>query len=271
MAISAANLKLSVVLAEFGAPPSTPLADMLRGGAYVPENTINGESIPEALPISLSDFVGTARPPSLAYHSKSASEGSLTVTPYDTLNIRADYSHSPGSGVSFASFAGVATFNFQVQAATTPRLRLALQAGHFSPGPGIFLPFSDTDSPTPLPSGTDEFGAHSAQVLFRSQVPADGAIAEVISTIVGAPANVVDRVAQAVVLTDGAVVGTIVSVQIFYQHNLSEVSFSAYSHNAASKVTFALSFMFVDGGGALVAEQEFMIDFYPAGLLETAP
>ena len=71
-------ITLSAICAEFGAPPNTPLASFLRGGAWVP-NTPTNAGVPAALPITMLDLLGAAATVSpvvnLDYHFLSAVRG----------------------------------------------------------------------------------------------------------------------------------------------------------------------------------------------------
>jgi hypothetical protein len=61
-------LGLQQVCTEFGAPTTTPLLSLLRGGAYVPSN-VPGGSIPSAPPIGILSFVGSRHVAKLAVDS----------------------------------------------------------------------------------------------------------------------------------------------------------------------------------------------------------
>lgn len=72
-------LGLQQVCTEFGAPTTTPLLSLLKGGAYVPAN-VPGGSIPSAPPISILNFVGSRHTARFAVDSSSVSAGGLTIT-----------------------------------------------------------------------------------------------------------------------------------------------------------------------------------------------
>jgi hypothetical protein len=61
-------LGLQQICTEFGAPTTTPLLSMLKGGAYVPSN-VPGGSIPSAPPIGILQFVGSRHVAKLAVDS----------------------------------------------------------------------------------------------------------------------------------------------------------------------------------------------------------
>jgi hypothetical protein len=54
---SSAPITLLQIYTEFGAPVNTPLTQMVRGGAYVPNSAANA-GVPLAPPIDLLDFLG---------------------------------------------------------------------------------------------------------------------------------------------------------------------------------------------------------------------
>lgn len=84
------NLSMSAILAEFGAPPGTPLTAFLRGGAWVPNTPIN-VGVPTSLPISIRNLLGasaTPAPPPINFTSASLF-GSKFVPP--TATAEASY------------------------------------------------------------------------------------------------------------------------------------------------------------------------------------
>lgn len=65
-------LGLQQICTEFGAPTTTPLLSLLKGGAYVPAN-VPGGTVPAAPPIGILNFVGSRHVAKLAVDSSSIS------------------------------------------------------------------------------------------------------------------------------------------------------------------------------------------------------
>lgn len=73
MTIPLKEPRMTDVRAEFGGFPATPLSAYLRGGAFVPVQTV--AAIPTALPINLLAFAGAKMPPSVSYTGITPSNG----------------------------------------------------------------------------------------------------------------------------------------------------------------------------------------------------
>jgi hypothetical protein len=53
------SLRISQIYTEFGAPNRTPITDLVRGGAYIPQGGGVNSGIPTVPPIAISDFYGS--------------------------------------------------------------------------------------------------------------------------------------------------------------------------------------------------------------------
>lgn len=111
-------LKLSTVLAEFGAPTNAPLTAMVKGGAYVSASTPGG-TIPAAPPISIGQFVGSRRIATLTlfssnvtgnYSINSITPGANLVTINVALTAVVNNLHSPTSASGTLSLVGLINF-----------------------------------------------------------------------------------------------------------------------------------------------------------------
>jgi hypothetical protein len=73
------TLTLQQIYAEFGAPAGTRLTQLVRGGAYVPNNATNA-GVPTAPPITLRDFLGASNVPPVVINNH-------TITGYQTDEV----------------------------------------------------------------------------------------------------------------------------------------------------------------------------------------
>src|SRR5690349_19903230 len=140
-----APIKLSDIIAAFAAPDGTGFASMLKGGLYVPETTV--ADIPEELPISMSDFLGSVAPASAHITGIAASSGSVSNVAIDSLTASVTLSHATQTGSTSVTKAAAMTVSFMVDRATTPKLRLAVRATNPSTG-GFRCPVASFAAPT---------------------------------------------------------------------------------------------------------------------------
>ncbi len=78
---SSGPISMSQICAEFGAPSTTPLSGLYRGGAYVPNIAANA-TIPTSGAISLSNFYGTTAttPPAVTLTGATISDSDVLGT-----------------------------------------------------------------------------------------------------------------------------------------------------------------------------------------------
>lgn len=103
--ISFADIK-----AEFGGLQLTPLSAYVRGGAYVPIQTLG--SIPTAPPIGIVDFAGATYPAELAFDTVQSSDGYLFAPPIvapdlSTIDIAASRTRTINGGTSWTDITGI--------------------------------------------------------------------------------------------------------------------------------------------------------------------
>lgn len=262
-------ISLAQVLAEFAAPATTPLGDMLKGGAYVPMEVVGG-TIPEALPISLGNFLGARAPTLITFTGASANAGSLTVTPVGDTDATLSHVHTTSVGSGAQTSNVLVTCNFSVMAPATPKVVLSARAENYNSGLGYFQCY-DIVSPSPELPDTNGVAAVSRGV--EQVTTGNDSVANWRAFVASIPSTpeITNRVTNGIVLTDTAVSGTVLSFALTLFHSLGAVAFSNRSHNATGRVRFRLSFLFVDGSNNIVSEVPFTLDTYTAGLLTVTP
>lgn len=252
-------ITMQQVLTEFAAPQATPLSAMLKGGYYVPSN-VSGGTIPVALPLDLSDFLGAVRPASVTIDSVTAVAGSVSST-ISGLTTAVSLTHaSVGPRDTTATANATARVNFKLVRATTPKVRLAPQAGNAVVS-GIFRrlygsasrPTFDNGVPAETETGplvTDTAGAK--QGSWTVQPLGLGA---------GVGLSEPQRIADALVLSNAAVDGSIVSADFRVTHTIHAYIGEAqnfndvFTHNAAGgRAAFQMALLFLDNDDNLVQE-----------------
>lgn len=187
MTVPLTDIKLSRVLTEFEAPPTTPLSAMLKGGAYV-DNDVVGGTIPSSLPISLSDFAGSqpAGDLTLVDVSVLGDAGSVTVTGSGlSRSYIVDIARS--AGLSDVACAGTLRVTFSIGNATTPQ-------GFLMSGPGAALNGAYYDQFTTgsfdelvLSPGAYLAGATVVDGTRKSQAFVDSSGSSTMSASIGSP------------------------------------------------------------------------------------
>lgn len=262
-------ISLAQVLAEFAAPATTPLGDMLKGGAYVPMDVVGG-TIPEALPISLGNFLGSRAPTAITFLSASANAGSLTPTPSGDTDVTLSHTHATATGAGTQTSNVLVTCNYSVIAPATPKIVLSAQAGNYNAGLGYFQCYDSVSASPELPDSNSIAAVSRGieQITIGNDSVANWRA--YVATLPSSP-EIVNRVTNGVVLSETAVSGTEFSLSLTLFHSLGAVAFSDRSHNGTGNVRFELSFLFVDGSNNIISEVPFVIDLYTAGLLTVTP
>ncbi len=247
-------ITMQQVLDEFNAPQNTPLSGMLKGGLYVPLDT-EGGTIPTELPISLSDFLGAVRPASLEIASIEAITGSVSSVNLNGLTASATLAHASAAADTNISASASLRVNLRLIRATTPKVRLSVQAGN--PAIGLDLrPYTTASRPAfddavpgdsnAGPSVTDVIGSKRGSWSMVSSVTAIAAD---------------NRIAGSFVLSNAAEDGDIVSFTVSFNHNAKGyiaggLSWGqAFSHNAlGGRANFALSVLFLNEAGDTIIQ-----------------
>jgi hypothetical protein len=147
MSVPLNPVALSDVRAEFGGISTTPLTSYLKGGAFVPVQTI--APIPTVLPINLMSFAGATYPGTIAFNSAS-NDGGYTIT---TAVVAPDLSTAtfvlartlnPAGG---SSWFDVSTFRmvFDLSGVSSPSVVVRLPATQPRDGAGYWKQSSNQD------------------------------------------------------------------------------------------------------------------------------
>ena len=125
-------ISFAEIKAEFGGLQLTPLNAYVRGGAYVPIQTLG--NIPTAPPIAIRDFAGAVVPASLTYHSANATSGSgyaiappVVAPDLSSIVVAVSRLRTVNGGTSMIDIGGV-NLLFDIAGATSPSVKARLPA-----------------------------------------------------------------------------------------------------------------------------------------------
>lgn len=260
---SSGTITLNAILAEFGAPLGTGLNAMVKGGAYVPSTV--AASIPTAPPISLSDFYGAFRPPSIAIQSATASvsgDGSLTgasvadltgsfvVTTTDPFVV----------GDQDSSVSATLTVPVKILTASTPTLLLSV--GAQNPQGGGFIYPNQSVAAANAPPFDD---------LVQLQNANGPGAQDTVDSYQGTWSIVMPQIASGITVggrvNDATELGPVVDNDIVNLTFNIALTFKARIGNganfgqiltfdlgAATRVTFRVSLLFIDGSANIVQD-----------------
>lgn len=241
-------IRMSEIYQEFGAPSGTPFSDMLKGGDYVGLDVIGG-TIPETLPIAMSDFLGAVAPARVVVEEVTGS-GASNVVIGEGASVEFDLAHGAISGGS--SVSTTVTVDVVLRLVNPAAANCYVTCDDASFIDPIYVAYSGYTPPSTLPGGTPPGGVGVATKgpLWSSDGTA-GVAEWQTSLLAFNGGNVSDVYVGAVLLASGVVEDDLVTLQVRLYHSLSVASFTPVVHQGVGQIIFNPVLQFRDGGGVV--------------------